>query len=290
MLSPLLCKKHVLQRMQKGEQIIFRTLRLLIRPLARFCIKHNIRLQEFEEVAKLSFLDAAEEALKLKNESVSQSRLSVMTGLHRRDVNRLYVQQSDPKFSHNLLTRVIGTWRTNERFCGQSKRPKKLDTDGRASEFAELVAVVSREANPYAVLFELDRCGLVRRTEGKVELVARGFVANSDFEQGFSLLARDTDDLIHAVEENLAENRKTPNLHLSTEFDNLSAEDFEAVRRWFLEEGAKIHQKVTNFLSKLDRDTTPQKSKVGTGRLRATFGSFSYVHHVDTPPTDKEAK
>ncbi len=157
--------------MNQNPSYLFQALRMLIRPLARFCFKHNIRIQEFEEVAKLSFLDVAEEEIKLKNESVSQSRLSVITGLHRRDVNRLYVQDSEPKLSHNLLTRVIGQWRGS--YSHKNGHPMRLSLEGRPSEFMDLVWSISKDANPYAVMFELERSGLVKRVEDKVELIAK---------------------------------------------------------------------------------------------------------------------
>jgi len=262
---------------------LFQALRMLIRPLARFCFKHNIRIQEFEEVAKLSFLDVAEEEIQFKNESVSQSRLSVITGLHRRDVNRLYVQEAEPKLSHNLLTRVIGQWRLTH--CHKNGHPKRLSLEGRPSEFMDLVWSLSKDANPYAVMFELERSGLVKRIGDKVDLIAKGFVPSKDFELGFSLLARDSNDLLLAVEENVITGVEPANLHLTTEYDNLSENDFNSVRKWLLEEGAKIHLKVSSYLSKLDRDATPGKQKGGliSRKLRATFSSFSRVHLVREP-------
>ena len=264
--------------MSQEPSHLFQALRMLIRPLARFCFKHNIRIQEFEEVAKLSFLDVAQEEIKFKNESISQSRLSVITGLHRRDVNRLYVQEAEPKLSHNLLTRVIGQWRIA--YSHKNGHPKRLSLEGRPSEFMDLVWLISKDANPYAVMFELERSGLVRRVEDKVELIARGFVPSKDFEQGFSLLARDSNDLLLAVEENVITGVEPANLHLTTEYDNLSEKDFNSVRKWLLEEGAKIHLKVGAYLAKLDRDSNPNKQKslsIGK-RVRATFSSFSRVH------------
>lgn len=272
--SLLLCKLH----MSQNPSHLFQALRKLIRPLARFCFKHNIRIQEFEEVAKLSFLDVAEEEIKLKNESVSQSRLSVITGLHRRDVNRLYVQESEPKLSHNLLTRVIGHWRSA--YSHKNGNPIRLSLEGRPSEFMELVWSISKDANPYAVMFELERSGLVRRVDDKVELIARGFIPSKDFELGFSLLARDSNDLLLAVEENVIDGIEPANLHLTTEYDNLSESDFKSVRKWLLDEGAKIHLKIGAYLAKLDRDATPSKQRdtPAEKRLRVAFSSFSRVH------------
>jgi len=97
--------------MTESSEILFRVIRLLLKPVIRICVSQNIRLQEFEEIAKLAFIDVAEEKLTEQGEGVSQSRLSVITGLHRRDINRLFVQRSEPRLSHNILTRVIGQWR-----------------------------------------------------------------------------------------------------------------------------------------------------------------------------------
>ncbi len=264
--------------MAERRDLLFQGLRVILHPFVHFCVRHNIRLQEFEEVAKLAFLDVAEQELQAKGESISQSRLSVITGLHRRDVNRLYVQEAEPKLSHNLLTRVIGQWRSDRRYCTAKGKPRTLGVDGRESEFTLLVWSISRDANPYAVLFELERTGLVQRTANGVELLSAGFVPRGDFEQGFSLLSRDVSDLLSAVESNVVEGAAPLNLHLSTEFDNLPLSKAKEVKQWFLEEGAALHRKVQKFLAKLDRDLAPKQKVPEKGRVRAVLGTFSRVH------------
>jgi Family of unknown function (DUF6502) len=258
--------------------MLFRIIRLLLKPIIHFCVSNNIRLQEFEEIAKLSFIDVAKEKLEEQGESSSQSRLSVITGIHRRDINRLYVQKAEPKLSHNLLTRVIGQWRTDPEYLSKGRIPKALSVDGKESQFIDLVQSVSREANPYAVLFELERIGLVSRTEEGLTLRAEGFVPTGDAEQGLLLLARDASDLLAAVQDNVIDGVVPPHLHISTEFDNIPPSALLAIKQWFLDEGGKFHDRARRYLMKFDRDVSTTTKKTESGRIRAVVGTFSRVH------------
>ncbi len=254
---------------------------ILLRPVVSFCVRHSIRLGDVLETLKAVYIEVSRDRLRQAGEDVSASRLSVMTGVHRKDVSRLLSSDSISKARQSLAARIIGAWRNSKRFCNASGKPRVLSAEGKQSEFAQLVASVSADLNPYTVLFELERIGAVERSRGGLKLTSRLYVPKGDVVGGMSLLASDVDDLMLAVEENLIGERsaQTPNLHIKTEYDNIPAHFAGRIREWCLREGSAFHQRARNFLSQFDRDLSPQGQKGGE-TIRVAVGAFSHVQSV----------
>jgi len=254
---------------------LIQCLRLMLRPVVRFCIRRTLSIQDLIESAKVVFLQVAAEELVLKKERVNVSRLSVLSGMHRRDVMRIYKEGRTKDESFGYITRVIGHWLQDDRFKGSSKKPRVLSLEGENSEFRKLCCCISSDVNPGTVLFELERVGAVERVKGGVKLKTRAYVPRNNPQEGFRLLAADAEDLISAVEENVFGAETTPNLHAKTEYDNVCCEDLPAIKQWLMREGSAFHAKVRNFLSAFDKDIHPQLRKEGGARV--AVGTFSRV-------------
>lgn len=269
------------------SQRLFPFLVEFLRPLAAFCLRRGVKIQDTGEALKRAFIKAAETELEHRSESPSGSRLAVMTGLHRRDVTRLWRdgESAESGADGSLLTRIIGQWRSDKRFSTGNGRPRILEGEGANSEFVSLIQSVSKDLNPYTVLFELERLQAVARDGTRVKLMAEAYQPRADIGEGLSLLSRDVGDLIHAVEENVFDPQPIPNLHIATSYDNISQERVSEIRAWFMEEGAAFHEKARNFLSKSDLDISPDTAKA-PGGVRVVLGNFSLVQL----PSGKERK
>lgn len=253
---------------------------LLLRPIASYCLRRSIKLGDVVECLKGVFVEVAREQLDQQDSESSASRLSVMTGVHRKDVSRLMNNKPTAKASKSLTTRVIGLWRNSKRFCSASGKPRVLSVEGKDSDFVGLVQAVSADLNPYTVLFELERIGAVIRTRQGLKLISRLYDPKGDTAAGFSLLASDVNDLMESVQENLEREDRSapPNLHIKTEYDNIPASRGAEIREWCLKEGSAFHQRVRNYLSELDRDVQPTSSPTDAdGTIRVAVGAFSRI-------------
>ena len=260
------------------RQIFLHALEGLLKPVARFCLRRSLKLQEFTETAKTVFLQVAAEEIEREGAPVSTSKLSVITGLHRRDVMRLFKKQETKLTSDtSIVSRVIGQWQNDSRFSKAGK-PRALKFEGKNSEFMELVRSVSKDLNPYTVLFELERIGAVSKDNDNdiVTLESKVYVPSGDIKESLSLLASDSADLVEAVEENIFKPQPMPNLHIKTQYDNICPEFIPEIRAWFLERGEIFHEEARKFLSKFDKDLNP-KFAAKAGKARAAVGTFSVV-------------
>lgn len=265
-------------------------LKALIRPLARLCLERGVRLKECEQLLREVLVEEAQEIIRAAENTVSASKVSVATGLHRLEVMRFMRGEERPTQKHDVLNRVIGLWSQAKRYRTPSGEPRALTFEGTGSEFAALLSEVTKESSHYPILFELERLGLIQYRDRVVELRVVDYTPSGDSERGFELLSADVADLTKTVEQNVTEKAAQPNLHLRTVYDNIHARDLELIRTWLVQRGAEFHARIREFLSQFDRDITPAVGADGAVvqdepgvRTRVAVTTFSHTE-VEKPP------
>lgn len=258
-----------------AHNAFFRPLVRLCKPLVRFALARGLRYQEMLEVLKAACVEVAAEDLDSKGLDVNPSRLSVLTGLQRKEISKLRSESNTPIGNPNLLNRIIGLWQSDKRFLDARGKSRPLRFEGAESEFAELVTAVSADVNPYTVLFGLEQSGAVRKEGGILSLATPVYDASKSVIEGLELLALDSSNLHRAVEQNLFAGAKIPNLHISTVYDNVSLDSLEKLRSWILDKGSSFHEEAREFIAKYDKDANPRLfDKQGGGKVAVCTFSF----------------
>lgn len=245
----------------------------ILKPICRFAIRNSFRLQEIVEVSKRALVEAAVEEIEKKGEQVSVSRINVMTGIHRAMVDQILHGEEINRQSEHIVNRVIDKWQSDKRFCTAKRTPLVLQLDGMNSPFIKLIQSVSTDLNPYTILFELERLGVVVRSSKGVKLQKTIYLTKDKLE-GYAFLAEDADDLISAVQENLELQPEQPNLHMKTEYNNIPRQYIDQIKHWLLKEGSIFHRSARRFLSQFDLDTSGKKV-TSDERYRVAIGTFS---------------
>jgi len=270
---------------QNKRSIALDILTALLKPLVRFCLRNSHSFQDFTRVAKAVFITTAEEELAKSGSKVNISRISVLTGLHRDDITRrTKSKHKETGESISVFGRVIGQWRQDKRFLNQDGTPRALSYSGKKNEFKNLCEAVSTAVNWSTILFELKRLDFVEIKDGKVYSIRQMFGFEGDPRRGYGLLARDIDSLMEAVEHNLRHPERFPNLHLRTEYDNLSLKAMPELKAWLIDEGKAFHKKVRDYISQFDKDINPAITYEEGGGFIA-LGTFSVSSEI---PKDKE--
>lgn len=263
------------------EKGMFRTcLRLLLRPIARFCLRHSLHIQDLLEESKVAFLDAAQAELTRMEGKVSVARLSTMTGIHRRDVTRIYENEETKDTGLALVSRVIGQWQQDPRFLTKARKPRVLSFDGEESDFRKLVAAVSQELPAGTILAELERIGAVEQSREGIKLVSRLYVTRGNLKQTMAVVGSDIDDLLRGVEPNVFGDGSDENLHIKTQYDRIALDAVPKIREWIAREGSALHQKARNFISQYDLDINPGLRSADK-HCRVALGSFSFISPPD---------
>jgi hypothetical protein len=251
----------------------------LLRPLVRILLRYGVSFGTLADLAKWVFIDVATREFGIKGRKQSVSRVSVITGLSRREVMRVrQLPKPDVSVSterHNRAARVLAAWRREKPFLDADAEPAALPMEGPGPTFSELVSRFSGNVPPRAILDELTRVGAVDEMEdGRLCLRARVYIPKNIDAGRLHLLGTDVRHLISTIDHNLSPGPSGPLFQRKVSYDNLPIEILPEFRKLFTEKAQALLEKADQWLAERDRDATP--SVEGTGRHRAGFGIFFF--------------
>jgi len=267
------------------KNICITSLKRILRPIVRFSLSQSIKHRELVEYLKLTYIQVAKEELEKLSSPTTPSKISVMTGIQRKDVSRLLNEGPDTNTNGDVIARIIGLWENGKLYKNDFGRPEVLLLSGKNSPFSKLVSNVSTDLNPYTVAFELMRSNVAIQTAKGLKLTKPGYEPTANIGESLRLLGEDNEYLYSGVLENIFNPNEIKNIHVKTHFDNIPASMENKIRSWFLEKGGKFHEEARTFLSKYDRDLNPELSKkyLDEPAITATICTFSLVEKVKTP-------
>ncbi len=213
----------------------------VLQPLARLMIDHGLQLPSMVELLKKALVDEAARAYGVADKGSSDTRISLLTGVHRKDVKRLRIAPQvdvDATPLVPLAATVVACWISEPRYLNADQTARPLArTPGRGlpgePDFTTLVAEVSRDVGARAVLDELVRLGVVElRDDGFVVLKTNGFVPREGLKESFHFLAANVSEHLDAAVHNLAPDRTTPpKLEQSAFSQNLTGAQVEQLQQ-----------------------------------------------------------
>jgi hypothetical protein len=249
---------------------------LLLRPIVRFALARSLRIRDVVEYLKIVFVQIANEELEKLGEPQTASKVSAMTGIQRREIGRLLGLGPELRSDVDVIARVIGRWQNSPEYTTSRGQPKVLELKSREGRFAELVAEVSTDLNPYTVAFELERSGTVEQTPKGLRLLRSAYEPKANFEDGLQLLAADAENLFAGVTENIFQPKALRNMHIKTEYDSIPASKEREIRQWLLNKGAAFHKELRDVLSQFDTDLNPELALAPQeGIVKVSVTSFS---------------
>jgi hypothetical protein len=210
--------------------------RHMLVPIARILIRNGVVYGDFDEIARHSFAKAGESVLREKSLGVSLARLSVVTGLPRREMER--VMNNPPHIAapalsdSNAAARVLHAWHTKPPFVLRPVGvPMDLEYDALDTKqtFVELVRTHVPDADPSTVLATLITSGAVRQDEhGRLHASSRSYVAAALTEDQIRFAARAARRFLDTIDINL-----TPDSRISGRFERtVLADSGVPVRRY----------------------------------------------------------
>ena len=251
----------------------------LLRPLARILLRNGISYGTFADLAKWIFVDVATKEFAIKDRKQSTSRVSVITGLSRREVMRVRklprpdISESIEK--HNRAARVIAAWRREPEFLNAEGQPASLPMEGDGATFSDLVKRFSGNVPSRAVLDELMHVGAIELSaDDSVTLLTRAYIPKDYDSHKINILGTDVKHLLSTINHNLHPDLTNPLFQRKVSYDNLPDEVLEKFHKQFNKKAQNLLESADKWLAQYDRDVTP--SIEGTGRNQAGFGIFFF--------------
>jgi len=254
----------------------------ILRPLVRILLRNGVSYGTFADLAKAVFVDVADKDFSIPGRKQTVSRVSVLTGLTRKDVVRLQElgspEDAVAERRYNRAARVVAGWVRDRRFS-TTDAPNELPFDGTDNSFSALVRAYSGDVPPRAILDELIRVGAAERcNEAHVRLLARAYVPQTGDEDKLHILGTDVALLTATIDHNLRHGHDAPRFQRKVAYDNLPVEiipKFQALSR---EKAQQLIEEMDTWLSQHDRDINPAVK--GTGRKHAGIGIYYFEEEV----------
>ncbi|KJZ34272.1 DUF6502 family protein [Pseudomonas sp. B21-040] len=267
---------------------LLKALRHVMRPLVRLMLRKGVTYLVFADLLKEVFVDVADREFRLDDKAPTDSRISLLTGVHRKDVRRLR-NTSDPASSTlpanvTFGAQLVNAW-SSAPFCDNAGQPlplPRLASVGGDRSFDALVAMVSTDIRARVVLDEWLRLGVVRLDEQEcVHLEVQAFVPQKGFDEKTAYLGHNLHDHACAAVHNLS-SEGPAFFERSVHYDALAPTSVEALREAVASEGMQALLSFNRLAAELEFQDLPSPEP----RQRITVGLYFYTEASDpNPPT-----
>ena len=177
-------------------QLLLKAVKRILRPLVKLLLAHQITFNDLTKLLKALYVETAEEDFRLNGKPQTDSRISLLTGIHRKEVKNLrqFNMDQDEALSESLTVattaipaQLVAAWLGDSAYTDSNGNPKPLtlyrsDEQDDPISFERLVQQLSKGNLRVApILQECEHLGLVAHSEDNlVELNSAAFIPNED--------------------------------------------------------------------------------------------------------------
>lgn len=276
------------------DSLIIRAITNVMRPLVKFLIGRGITFPMFAEILKHIYVEVAAKDFKLSPEKeVTDSRITLLTKVHRKDVRRIRTEQqgfdvpeeglevSSKKAS--LGAQIVAKWLADNQYVDEQGEPKKLfihasKANGQSS-FEKLVESINNDIRPRVALDEmLSQKMIVEGDDGIVTLNKSAFIPEEDFEDLMMHFDRNLHDHMAAAVHNIGTDKSAKKfIERSVYYKELTQSSIEQLEEIIENKGME------NLISinKAAYDLAEEDQDKGNNNKRMTFGIYYYADGDD---------
>jgi hypothetical protein len=257
---------------------------VMLAPLIRLLLGSGVTYPLFSTALKMAFLRAAQAELRASNKKVTDSAVSLLSGVHRKDVRTLGGTEA-PADEHvdrakSLPDEVFMRWTNDPQYLDADGLPKVLPLRSRVADetsFEQLSHSISRDFHSRAVLDELVRLGLAEFSGDSVRLRTESFVPLKGVTEALEFMAAAIADHIAAAASNVGSiqsGTKPRYLEQCIYADELSEEsvaELQRLARRIWESALRRTYALASERSEIDR-----KNTMVDQTMRMRFGVYFY--------------
>ncbi len=264
-----------------------RALRRALRPLVQLMVARGLTLPYLVELLKSLLVEVADRNFRIDDKPPTDSRVSLVTGVHRKDVGRL--RQQHARDGHevspvaSLGARVMSLWQGSPPYLDDNGEPRALPrfvSEGGPASFEGLVASVNSDIRSRVVLDEWLRQGLVRLDdERRVCLCVEAFVPAEGSDDKAFYLGHNLHDHAAAAAHNLL-GGVPPFLERSVHYGSLNTDAVHTLAR----RAETVGMKALLAVNQLAVTESRKAAADGGPGQRMTFGIYFFSAPEPTLP------
>ncbi len=258
---------------------------VMLAPLIRLMVASGVTYPQFISALKLAFLRAAHSELQESGKRVTDSALSLLSGVHRKDVRGLTADGLLPSRpadrASSLPDEVFMRWTNDPTYLDVDGLPRVLPLRSNAPDapsFEQLAQSVSRDFHSRSILEELVRLGLADVHGETVRLRMSSYVPRQDLTEAMRFMSSAISDHVSAATRNIRaiDAQRSPEfLEQSIYADELSAEsikELEILARRIWESALRRMYALATERSDIDR-----KNNLIEQTMRMRFGAYFFA-------------
>lgn len=266
---------------------LVRALRTILRPLVHLLVARQIPYAFLANLLKAVYVEVADRDFPLAGRRPTDSRINLLTGVHRKDVRRLREALSEGDVTPPIVSlgaQLVARWNAAPGYVDAYGHPRPLPIQStQEPSFESLVGLVSNDIRARSVLDEWLRLGVVHIDEqARVTLAAGAFVPQKGLEEKLFYFGRNVSDHLATAAHNVL-GGEPPRMERSVYYGRLSPESVEEIARLASEAGMEALQKVNRRALELqERDAGREDA-----RRRMTFGAYFFEGASRAPSEDE---
>lgn len=253
-------------------------LRRVLRPLIRLLLSRGIRFQTFCDLVKSTYIEVADTEFRLDNKVQTDSRICLLTGIHRRDVKQLRSESlavSNLPLQASMSAQVLAIWSGRAEYLDVDGLPLPLPrsiSKGGERSFEALVRSISKDFRARVVLDEWLRQGIATLdAQDNVHLAADAFISPQDFEEKAFYFGQNIHDHLAATVHNLSGD-STPFLERCVYYNDLTPESVKEYERIARSAGMRAIHTVNRHAIELQKRDAGKPNAV----YRTNFGIYNF--------------
>ncbi len=264
----------------------------ILRPLVRILLRNGVASDAVTELVRRVYVDVAFSEFALEGKRPTQSRVSVLTRLNRKEVARLRALRESilpsPEGRRNRAASVIAAWLRDEDFLDERGEPRALVFSGPGS-FSELCQRHSGDMKPRAIADELLSVGALVQDGDLLRVTARGYVPGKDPVEILGILGTDTSELIETIDHNLCVTPEERRFQAKVQYDNVPSEHLEEFLRYSGSRAQALLEDLDRWLAERDcgaappEDTPPLVLGLGAYQIISSSQSEHASTRVEAP-------
>ncbi|MDP6650939.1 MAG: DUF6502 family protein, partial [Gammaproteobacteria bacterium] len=205
----------------------------ILRPLVKLLLSYQLTYPQLIRILKSTYVEVAEQEFKANDKHQSDSRIHLLTGVHRKDVKRLRDEGRQDQAAPPLVSagaQIIGHWLGTSQYLDGLGKPRPLPlrpsaTDGVSFE-ALVETVCKQDIRPRVILDEWIRLGIAHEENEHVVINTGAFTPDTGFDEKAFFFGKNTQDHINAASHNLR-GLKPSYFDRSVYYDNLTESSVE---------------------------------------------------------------
>ena len=236
-----------------NKELVHRSCRLLLRPIVLLLLKCGLTWKEFSELSKRVFVEVATESFGIRGRPTNVSRVSILTGIARKEVARLRTGAGDPALATggktNDATRVLSGWHQDPGYLDSQGAPRALAERGPAPSFESLFRRYGGDTPFQTLLKELKSAGSVSADDRGRLLAARRYhmpAAMSD--ENVRLFGANLFDHARTLERNVAGRGDGRRFEGYATEERVAPADAAAFREFVEERGQRFLEEIDAWL------------------------------------------